>query len=148
MAKLYKSKCYCTNLRRSANAISDFYDNALKNAGLTVSQYYLLINLSRLGKANITHWAQRVGLDRSTMVRNIKPLESRGLIEKTEGHGKTFTLSEIGKKALGEAVVIWNETQKKIKNFLGEEDSEAVLRIGAKLQNLELSLPDDNEITD
>lgn len=148
MAKLYKSKCYCTNLRRSANAISDFYDNALKNAGLTVSQYYLLINLSRLGKANITHWAQRVGLDRSTMVRNIKPLESRGLIEKTEGHGKTFTLSENGKKALGEAVVIWNETQKKIKNFLGEEDSEAVLRIGAKLQNLELSLPDDNEITD
>ena len=97
MAKLYKSKCYCTNLRRSANAISDFYDNALKNAGLTVSQYYLLINLSRLGKANITHWAQRVGLDRSTMVRNIKPLESRGLIEKTEGHGKTFTLSENGK---------------------------------------------------
>lgn len=148
MAKLYKSKCYCTNLRRSANAISDFYDNALKNAGLTVSQYYLLINLSRLGKANITHWAQRVGLDRSTMVRNIKPLESRGLIEKTEGHGKTFTLSENGKKALSEAVVIWNETQKKIKNFLGEEDSEAVLRIGAKLQNLELSLPDDNEITD
>lgn len=148
MAKLYKSKCYCTNLRRSANAISDFYDNALKNAGLTVSQYYRLINLSRLGKANITHWAQRVGLDRSTMVRNIKPLESRGLIEKTEGHGKTFTLSENGKKALGEAVVIWNETQKKIKNFLGEEDSEAVLRIGAKLQNLELSLPDDNEITD
>ena len=148
MAKLNKSKCYCTNLRRSANAISDFYDNALKNAGLTVSQYYLLINLSRLGKANITHWAQRVGLDRSTMVRNIKPLESRGLIEKTEGHGKTFTLSENGKKALGEAVVIWNETQKKIKNFLGEEDSEAVLRIGAKLQNLELSLPDDNEITD
>ena len=74
MAQLYKSNCYCTNLRRSANAISDFYDTALKEAGLTISQYYLLVNLSRLGTANITHWAEHVGLNRSTMVRNIKLL--------------------------------------------------------------------------
>ena len=91
MSKLYNSTCYCTNLRRSANAMSEFYDSALKEAELTISQYYLLVNLSRLGKANITHWSEQVGLDRSTMVRNIKPLQSRGLIEGTEGHGKTFT---------------------------------------------------------
>ena len=115
MAKLYKSKCYCTNLRRSANAISDFYDNALKNAGLTVSQYYLLINLSRLGKANITHWAQRVGLDRSTMVRNIKPLESRGLIEKTEGHGKTSRCRKTGKKLLARPLSYGTRLKKKSK---------------------------------
>ena len=77
MSKLYNSTCYCTNLRRSANAMSEFYDSALKEAELTISQYYLLVNLSRLGKANITHWSEQVGLDRSTMVRNIKPLQSR-----------------------------------------------------------------------
>ena len=81
MSKLYNSTCYCTNLRRSANAMSEFYDSALKEAELTISQYYLLVNLSRLGKANITHWSEQVGLDRSTMVRNIKPLQSRGLID-------------------------------------------------------------------
>ena len=138
MSKLYKSECYCTNLRRSANAISDFYDDALKNAGLTVAQYYLLINLSRLQSANITHWAEGVGLDRSTMVRNIKLLESRNLIEKTEGHGKTFTLSATGKKALEEAIPAWDEAQKKIELFLGKEDSEAILRIGGRLQNLKI----------
>ena len=137
MSKLYKSKCYCTNLRRSSNAVTDFYDNALKNTGLTVSQYYLLINLSRLERANITHWAEHVGLDRSTMVRNIKVLEAKNFIEKTEGHGKTFTLSETGKKTLESAVTVWNDTQKKIESFLGKEDSEAILRIGAKLQTLE-----------
>ena len=136
MSDLCKSECYCTNLRRSANTVSDFYDNALKDTGLTIAQYYLLINLSRLQSANITHWANRVGLDRSTMVRNIKLLESHDLIEKTEGHGKTFTLSAAGKKSLEAAVPVWNDAQKKMELFLGKEDSEAILRIGSKLQAL------------
>ena len=136
MPNLYKSECYCTNLRRSANAISDFYDEELKETGLTISQYYLLMNLQRLKNANITHWAEFVGLDRSTMVRNIKVLQSRCFIVPAEGHGKTFKLSETGEKALNNAVPIWNTAQKKMEAFLGEDDSEAILRIGSKLQNL------------
>lgn len=116
--------------------MSDLYDGELKGTGLTVSQYYLLINLSRLESANITHWAERVGLDRSTMVRNIKLLESRELIEMTEGHGKTYTLSAVGKKSLEAALPVWEEAQRKIELFLGKEDTEAVLRIGGRLQEL------------
>lgn len=136
MTELYKSACYCTNLRRSANAISEFYDEQLKETGLTVPQYYLLINLRRLGSANITHWAERVGLDRSTMVRNIKVLQSRGFVESTEGHGKAFRLSETGEKALDAAIPVWNMAQEKMEAFLGKADSEAILRIGSKLQEL------------
>ena len=136
MSKLYNSTCYCTNLRRSANAMSEFYDSALKEAELTISQYYLLVNLSRLGKANITHWSEQVGLDRSTMVRNIKPLQSRGLIEGTEGHGKTFALSEKGRHALDTATVIWQQMQEKMEQFLGKEDADAILRIGSRLRDL------------
>ncbi len=135
MSKLYNSTCYCTNLRRSANAMSEFYDSALKEAELTISQYYLLVNLSRLGKANITHWSEQVGLDRSTMVRNIKPLQSRGLIEGTEGHGKTFALSEKGRHALDTATVIWQQMQEKMEPFLGKEDADAILRIGSRLHD-------------
>lgn len=136
MNPLYKSACYCTNMRRSTNMISSFYDSALKKAGLTVAQYYLLINLSRLESANITHWAEHVGLDRSTMVRNIKPLLERGLIESTEGHGKTFTLSPKGKSILDLAVPIWQQSQTQIEEILGEDDINALFRICEKLQNL------------
>ncbi len=137
MPKLYKSECYCTNLRRCANIISDFYDGELKETGITISQYYLLINLKRLENANITHWAEYVGLDRSTMVRNIKLLESRGFIERTEGHGKTFALSEVGEMTLNAAIPIWEKAQKKMELFWGEEDSKAILRIGSRLQDIE-----------
>lgn len=133
---LYKSECYCTNLRRSAGFISDFYDNAMQETGLTVAQYYLLINLSRLETANITHWAQRVGLDRSTMVRNISVLEKRGFVELTEGHGKAYTLTSYGLETLNATIPIWNSAQKQIEEFLGKDDAEAILRIGSKLQEL------------
>lgn len=133
---LYKSECYCTNLRRSANAVSDFYDRELKPSGLTAPQYYLMINLSRLGSANITHWAERVGLERSTMVRNIRPLEARGLITQTDGHGKTYALTGDGKAALDAGIPMWTEAQRKLRDYLGGDDASAILRIGAKLQKL------------
>ena len=132
----YKSACYCTNLRRSANIISDFYDAALKDAGLTIAQYHLLINLSRLGSANITHWAEYVGLERSTMVRNIKLLQSRDFVEISEGHGKVFTLSPEGKRVLDLAAPLWRKAQEQIEAVLGKEDTAAALRISEKLQRL------------
>lgn len=132
----YKSICYCTNLRRSANMLSDIYDACLKPSGVTVAQYYLLVNLSRLGSANITHWAQRVGLDRSTMVRNIKPLQTRGYVETTKGRGKVFTLTPEGEHVLELAIPIWERTQAKIQEALGDDDTQTLVRISEKLQEI------------
>lgn len=133
----YQSKCYCTNLRRSTNIISAFYDSTLKDSGLTVAQYYLLIHLSRLEAANITHWSRAVGLDRSTMVRNIKLLQVHGYVQTTEGHGKVFTLSPEGRQVLTSAVPLWQQAQERIEAVLGSEDIQALLRISAKLQSLD-----------
>ena len=135
MARLYKSICYCTNMWRSANILNSYYDDVLKEMDLTVSQYYLLVNLLRMEKANITHWADAVGLERSTMVRNTRQLLKRALIEETEGNGKTYKLSEKGEDILQKAIPLWEKTQKQMEEFLGAEDAEAILRIGSKLQH-------------
>ena len=124
MARPYKSTCYCTNLRRSAGIISDFYDASLKDAGVTV------------GSANITHWAEHVGLDRSTMVRNIKLLQARGLVKIVEGHGKVFTLSPEGERVLELAIPLWQKAQEQIEAVLGKDDTEAIFRISEKLQGV------------
>lgn len=138
MGRAYQSKCYCTNLRRSAGAISDYYDGALRCVGLTASQYNLLMNLSRLKRANITRWAERVGLERSTMVRNIRALAERGWIEEVpEGHGRQFALSAQGEAVLASAIPHWAAAQSELEAFLGAEDADAILRIGEKLQGLE-----------
>ncbi len=132
----HQSYCYCINLRRSCGFISDLYDAELANCGLTVAQYSLLINLSRLEKANISHWAERVNLERSTMVRNIRVLEKHQFIRLTGGRGKTYTLSEKGQQTLQAAIPKWQAAQDKIECLLGKDEAEALLRIGDKIQRL------------
>lgn len=131
---MYKSPCYCTNLRRSANWATELYDRALAPSGLSVPQYYLLVNLSRMERANTTQWAQQVGLERTTLVRNAKLLEGRGLVEQADGRGRTFTLTERGRQTLARAVGCWEQAQREMVALLGEEDARAALRICEKLQ--------------
>lgn len=136
LARLYKSECYCTNIRRSAKVISDMYTKALSEVDLTAPQYYLLINLKRMGNANMSDWSKRVGLDRSTIIRNSKHLLEKGMIEQIEGHGKVFTTSKKGEDTLRKAEVIWGKTQHKMVNILGKDDAEALIRISEKLQDI------------
>ena len=134
---MYESPCYCTNLRRGALWATAYYDKMLAPSGLSVPQYYLLINLSRMGKANLTQWAQRVGLDRTTMVRNVKNLESKGLVALTSGSGRTFTLTERGRSVLTHGVTLWEDAQAQLREKLGPEDADSLLRICRKLQALD-----------
>lgn len=134
---MYESPCYCTNLRRAALWSTEYYDSMLAPSGLSVPQYYLLINLSRMEKANISQWAERVGLDRTTMVRNVKTLESKGLVTPTKGRGRTFALTEIGKATLTQGIKLWEQAQTELRKKLGGEDADTLLRICRKLQNFD-----------
>lgn len=139
---MYESPCYCTNLRRSALWVTEYYDKALAPCGLSVPQYYLLINLSRMERANLSQWAERVGLDRTTMVRNVKTLEAKGLVAPAEGRGRTFALTDSGKDTLARGVALWEQAQAGLREKLGVEDAEALLRICRKLQKTEESQKD------
>lgn len=131
---MYESPCYCTNLRRSAQWTTEYYDKALEPCGLSVPQYYLLVNLSRMEKANLSQWAKRVGLDRTTMARNVKSLEKKGLIQPAVGRGRTFSVTGSGSNTLTQAVVLWEQVQTELREKLGSSDAEALLRICRKLQ--------------
>lgn len=135
---MYESPCYCTNLRRGALWATEYYDRMLVPSGLSVPQYYLLINLSRMEKANLSQWAERVGLDRTTMVRNVKTLENKGLVTPAEGRGKTFALTDTGKSTLAQGVALWERAQERLRDSIGDADADALLRICRKLQSVEL----------
>lgn len=135
MAKIYRGECYCTNMRRSCAAVTAFYDNALKESGVTAAQYYLLVCLKKLEQANISKWAEETGLDRTTLTRNIRPLEEHGIIERIPGHGKVYHLSAAGQQAAEQARSEWESAQKQMESLLGLSDAKALRRISVKLQN-------------
>ena len=135
-----KSQCHCITIRRATNAMTDYYDAALRELNLTTSQYSLLKNLYRLETASTSELAEHVNLDRSTLVRNLKPLLERELIvdlaqEKARNH--KFMVSAKGFALLEEANPRWEKAQEEIKAYLGKENAEMFMEMLYKLQELE-----------
>lgn len=137
--KINQSQCHCITLRRASNAITEYYDVALQEVGLTTSQYSLLKNLGRLEMASTSELAEQVNLDRSTLVRNLKPLLERGLIvdlAKENARNHQFQVSETGMALLEEANPRWQKAQDGIKAYLGKENVEMLMEMLYRLQEL------------
>ena len=134
-----KSQCHCITIRRATNAMTDYYDAALRELNLTTSQYSLLKNLYRLETASTSELAEHVNLDRSTLVRNLKPLLERELIvdlAKENARNHKFMVSEKGLALLEEANPRWEKAQEEIKAYLGKENAEMFMEMLYKLQEL------------
>lgn len=119
-----KSPCYCMNMRRAANTISAIYDKFLISINLSASQFSLLLNLKYLEVCSVTDLAKYIGLERTTVVRTIKPLVESGLvvdISSDNERNRKLTLTKAGKEKMEEALPLWENAQNFIKKQLGEE---------------------------
>lgn len=113
------------------------YDDALTGVGLNVAQYSLLRHLQRLQQPCITELADAVGLERSTLGRNLRVLEGKGLVQMgggTDQRNRLVLLSEKGEQALAEAQDAWQRVQTRLKQHLQPQHREA---LGELLEALE-----------
>ena len=81
--------CLCCYVRRTARAVSAFYDSFLEPGGLTVTQYAILVNIGRASEGiQRTALAEKMGMERTTLTRNLLPLERQGLVKGKKGLDK------------------------------------------------------------
>ena len=117
--------CYCAILRRASRAVTNLYDAALAPAGLTVAQYALLKGLEALGPCSITRAAEALGLDRTTLGRNLKPLLDGGLVdfaaEQKDRRERLVRVSAKGLKSIAQSRSGWLAAQRRIERQLGGE---------------------------
>lgn len=137
-----QSICHCINLRRAAAAISDYYDQLLKPAGLTVNQYSLLINIHRNQPLNVSALAELVGLERTTLARTLKPLFRDGLIGDRAWPGsreRQLHLSGAGLARLKKASALWERAQENTETALGPGGVKNLTHLLFQLEKLKLS---------
>lgn len=140
--KIHKKKsatCNCINLRRASLSITEVYDEMLKSSGLKISQYLLISNIKRLGPVSVSNIALEIRLDRTTIVRNLKPLEERGFIVDVAAKGsrnRQLILTDKGLEVLNVAKPLWLEAQNFIKQYLGEEDMNTLTKLLSKIEAL------------
>src|SRR5580692_6936363 len=92
--------CNCLAVRQAARHITQFYDQLLAPSGLRTTQFSILAKLWRLGPMTINVLAADMVMDRTTLGRNILPLQRDGLIVVEKGsrdrRSKTLQLTDSG----------------------------------------------------
>jgi DNA-binding MarR family transcriptional regulator len=119
--------CTCLALRRATRRVTQIYDAHMKPAGLRITQFSLLAQLAGAdprSPVSITVLARRLGLDRSTLGRNLRPLLKAGLIVMEGGADRrahALSLTDAGRRLYEKAVPLWREAQRHVSERLGRE---------------------------
>lgn len=115
----------CTNfkLRQLLRAVSRLYDAELQHAGLKTTQFSLLSNIAAREPAQPTRLAEALGMDASTMTRNLSVLVDHGWAELGPGgnaRSRHVRLTAAGREKLAQAYRHWKRAQEKLNQRFGE----------------------------
>lgn len=109
----------------AARAVTRAYDEALRPTGLRATQLSVLVAVSAQGAMSIAALADFLGMDRTTLTRNIRPLEEGGLIAVgLEGwrRSRTLEITKKGRLQMREALPLWEGVQGVLRRKLGERN--------------------------
>lgn len=116
-------------LRRTARRLTQAYDRVLKPSGLRLTQYSLLANVSRAGGLSITELAARLEMDRTTLTRNLGPLEKAGWLRVLPGadlRSRAVEITPAGRRLFEEARPLWQAAERDLRRRMGQEESQAL----------------------
>lgn len=116
----------CTHFktRQLSRLLSRHYDAELAAAGLKTTQYSLLGHVLHLGPLAPGELARQMGLDASTLTRNLQPLVAAGWLVQAAGpdaRTRSISLTDAGRDKHAQAQRCWKEAQLKINALLGAE---------------------------
>ncbi|HUN41058.1 MAG TPA: MarR family winged helix-turn-helix transcriptional regulator [Acetobacteraceae bacterium] len=121
-----RDTCLCLHVQRAARALARRFDDALRPAGLTSGQFSLLMALNRPEPPRMGEVAVLLGMDRTTLTANLKPLERRGLMrlatDEVDKRGRRLMLTPAGRAALAAALPEWERTEADIERALADAD--------------------------
>lgn len=124
-ARDIEKACILQALRRVARQLSRRYEDALKPVDLTAGQFSILAALLREKPAPLTGVAEGLGMDRTTLTRNLRPLERRGLVSSMpcpdDHRVRALSLTPKGRGVLEQALPLWQAAQAEAQRKL--EDS-------------------------
>jgi DNA-binding MarR family transcriptional regulator len=123
--RIYVEDCACHKVRMAARVVTRAYDDALRPVGLRATQLAVLVAVGNDRAISIAALAKLMEMDRTTLTRNLRPLEKEGLVAiGLEGWHRSRTLEITGKglSLLREALPYWERAQAALRRKLGERN--------------------------
>lgn len=110
--------CACLKARTAARAVTRLYDDALRPVGLRATQLSVLVAVAFSDAVSIASLSRLLGMDRSTLTRNLRPLEEQGLVvlgPERHHRSRTLSITSKGDQLVRKALPLWEKTQDKLR---------------------------------
>ena len=122
--------CVCFNLRWVARKMTQFFDAEMRRHGIRPTQGSILLALNAKESWTMAELSDWLGMDRTTLVRNPRPLQRDGFVRAVGGGrgGRVeLSITAKGRKKVEEAFPTWQSTQSAVVKTLGERRWSAIL---------------------
>ena len=122
--------CACFNVRRVSRIITQFFEAEVGQHGIRPTQSPILRALQAKDGWSMAELSDWLGMERTTLLRNLRPLQRDGLVRaKGGGHGGHVELkiTEKGRALLAKLFPAWRSAQDKVVAILGKERWSAII---------------------
>jgi DNA-binding MarR family transcriptional regulator len=122
--------CVCFNLRWVTRKVTQFFDAEMRRHGIRPTQGTILTSLNARESWNMAELSDWLGLERTTLVRNLRPLQRDGLVKAVGGgRGKRVELAITtkGQKQIQKFAPAWKSAQSAAVKTLGKKRWSAIL---------------------
>jgi DNA-binding MarR family transcriptional regulator len=124
--------CMCANFRRTARALTQVYEEALRPLGLRATQLTILQALSRAGEVSQGRLGEMLAMDSTSLTRTLAIMARKGWIAEQRGEDRRerrIRLSAAGEAKLKRAVPVWEKVQSRLRRKLGKQKWESLLQL-------------------
>ena len=126
--------CMLLRVRRLARRAQQIYDRHLDPVALTINQFGLLAQIhagkGEGGGLSLSALAEKIGMDPTTLNRNIKPLLKEGLAanraDPADKRIRILAVTAKGNERLGRAVPLWRAAEREVEAAVGGETLQAM----------------------
>jgi DNA-binding MarR family transcriptional regulator len=111
-------QCLCLAARTEAQRLTRMFDERLRPFDLTINQFTMLATLVLAGAQPVSRLAGRLGIDRTTLTRNLALAEKRGLVKTRagdDGRERLVEITRVGRKRAEQAFPAWRAAQQEAK---------------------------------
>lgn len=115
--------CLCFNVRKASRIVTQIFDELMAGAGLRGTQFTIVVMIAAYESITMSKLAEALVMDRTTLTRNLKPLEKLGLIAIVPGvdrRTRAVKLTPAGFKTLKQALPLWKQAQKQVSERFGK----------------------------
>lgn len=122
--------CNCFALRQAARFVTQIYERHLGPLGVTAAQYSIMVVLSRRRDLLMSELADALVMDRTTLLRALKPLQRDGIVSvaraQHDARAYSLNLTRDGLRLFKQAMKAWQAAQAEFEDKFGQSRAQAL----------------------